>query len=68
MEKKPRQFKAYVDKAYSRSRSDRTQYEVGVSHYPHNHKIFLPPLTKIELKALVKTIINFCMDGGNIDS
>ena len=68
MEKKPRQFKAYVNEADHKGRSDRTQYEVGVSHYPHNHKIFLPPLTKRELKALVKTIINFCIDDGSIDS
>ena len=68
MGKKPRQFKAYVQEADHKSKSERTQYEVGVSHYPHNHKIFLPPLTKRELRALVKTIINFVTDGGSIDS
>ena len=68
MQKKPRQFKVYVNEVDHRSRSERKQYEVGISHYPHNHKIFLPHLTKRELKALVKTLINFFTDGRSIDS
>ena len=54
--KKGRRFQVYVEK--SESARGRTLFEVGISRNRGANRIFLPGMTRGELKKFVTTIVN----------